>query len=181
MKTSFRRHLAYSCFTVALLTSATFTLSTFAQNNRTPTPSVAVPRAELTISGEVERPLTLTSADLAKMVRHTVRGNDHGTAGTFEGVALGEILQRAGVKFGEGLRGRNLELFLVVEAADGYRAVFALPELDPAFTDRLIILADKRDGKLLSGKEGSLRVVTPDEKRQARWVRQVVRLVVRRA
>ncbi len=79
------------------------------------------------------------------------------------------------------MRGKNLALYLVVEAADNYRAVFALPELDPAFTERIVLLADRRDDKPLSAAEGALRVVVPDEKRQARWVRQVTSLVIRRA
>ncbi|HVF29189.1 MAG TPA: molybdopterin-dependent oxidoreductase, partial [Pyrinomonadaceae bacterium] len=99
----------------------------------------------------------------------------------FEGLELVEVLKLAGVKFGEELRGKSLALFLVVDAADGYRAVFALPELDPAFTDRVILLADRRDGKPLAVTEGPLRIVVPDEKRHARWVRQVTALNVRRS
>jgi len=37
------------------------------------------------------------------------------------------------------------------------------------------------DGKALDAKEGPLRLVVPDEKMQARWVRQVIGLVVKRA
>jgi hypothetical protein len=33
------------------------------------------------------------------------------------------------------MKGKRLTNCLVVEAADGYRAVIALPELDPTFTD----------------------------------------------
>ena len=62
---------------------------------------------------------------------------------------------------------------LLVEATDGYKPVFALAEVDPAFAVREIILADKRDGKLLDEKEGPLRIVAPGDKRAARWVRQV--------
>jgi hypothetical protein len=65
---------------------------------------------------------------------------------------------------------------LVVEAADGYKTVFALAEVDPAFAVREIILADKRDGKALDTKEGPLRIVAPGDKRAARWVRQVTAL-----
>ena len=83
------------------------------------------------------------------------------------------------MQFGESLRGKRLQEFLVVEAADGYKAVFALPEIDPAFTDRVIILADRRDGVRLTDKEGPWQIVVPGEKRQARWVRQVVALIVR--
>ena len=136
----------------------------------------------LSVGGEVSRPLKLSAADLAKLPRQTVSAKDHdGKAVTFEGVALVEVLRMAGVEFGEKLRGKSLALFLVVDAADGYRAVFALPELDPAFTDEVIILADRRDGKPLPEAEGPWRIVVPSEKRQARWVRQVVALTIRRA
>ncbi|MBV9927621.1 MAG: molybdopterin-dependent oxidoreductase [Acidobacteria bacterium] len=138
--------------------------------------------ALVSIGGEVERPLKLTAADLAKLPRRTVSAKDHdGKETSFEGVELGEVLKLAGVKFGEALRGKSLALFLVVDASDGYRAVFALPELDHAFTDRVILLADRRDGKALPATEGPLRVVVPDEKRQGRWVRQVITLTIRRA
>ncbi len=74
-----------------------------------------------------------------------------------------------------------MALYLVVEAADGYRAVFALSELDPAFTDRVILLADRRDGQPISTRDGPLQVVVPGEKKHARWVRQVIRLKIGRA
>lgn len=68
---------------------------------------------------------------------------DHdGKDTSFEGVELGEVLKLVGVKFGEGLRGKSLALFLVVAAADGYRAVLALPELDHAYTERVVLVAD---------------------------------------
>jgi len=136
----------------------------------------------LSVSGEVERPLKLSAADLAKLPRRTVRAKDHsGKEAAYEGVALIEILRLAGVPLGEGLRGKNLSLYLIVEAADGYRAVFALPELDPAFTDRAILLADHKDGNSLATSEGPLRIVVADEKRQARWMRQVTSFIIRRA
>ena len=61
---------------------------------------------------------------------------------SFESVELGEVLKLAGVKFCEALRGKMLELFLVVDTPDGYRALFVFPELDHAFTDRVILFAD---------------------------------------
>ena len=149
---------------------------------QTPQSEAQAKKPSLRISGEVERPLNLSGDDLAKLPRRSLRAKDHsGKEADFEGVPLIEVLKLAGVKFGEGLRGKNLELYLVVEASDGYRAVYALPELDPAYTDKIIILADKRDGKAMDDGEGPLRIVVPDEKRQARWVRQVIGLVVKRA
>lgn len=64
----------------------------------------------------------------------------------------------------------------MVEAIDGYKVVFALAEVDPAFATREILVADKRDGKPLDAKEGPLRIVAPGDKRAARWVRQVTTL-----
>jgi hypothetical protein len=78
----------------------------------------------------------------------------------------------------ESLKGKRLASCLLVEAADGYQVVIALPEMDPAFTDKEILLAFLRDGKPLDAKEGPYRVVIPDEKRMARWVRQVTTLKI---
>jgi DMSO/TMAO reductase YedYZ molybdopterin-dependent catalytic subunit len=174
MKLSTSRRII--CKLVAMFVCAALAAAQAAQSQA---PSA---KASLRISGEVERQLTLSSEDIAKLPRRSVRAKDHsGKESEFEGVPLDEALKQAGVKFGEGLRGKNLELYLVVEAADGYRAVFALPELDPAYTDKTILLADKRDGKAMDAKEGPLRIVVPDEKRHARWVRQVTGLVIKRA
>jgi DMSO/TMAO reductase YedYZ molybdopterin-dependent catalytic subunit len=135
----------------------------------------------LSVGGEVPKRLELTADGFAKLPRQSVRVKDPAGADVeYEGVLLGEVLKAAGVKLGEDLRGPALANYLMVEAADGYRAVFALADLDPTFTDRLILLADRRGGKPLDQKEGPLRVVIPAEKRHSRWVRQVVSLKVGR-
>lgn len=142
----------------------------------------ATAEARLQVTGGVPGALTLSAAELAKLPRQTVRAKDHtGQEAEFAGVAVVEVLKQAGVKFGTELRGPALAQYLIVEASDGYRAVFALPELDPACTDRVVLLADRRDGKPLSSSEGPFRIVVPGEKRHARWVRQVKALKVGRA
>jgi len=134
------------------------------------------------VTGEVSHPLALSAEDLAKLPRQAVRAKRHdGVESQFEGVSLVEILAKAGVPVRNELRGPALALYLVVEAADGYRAVFALSELDPAFTDRVILLADRRDGQPISTRDGPLQIVVPGEKKHARWVRQVIRLKIGRA
>jgi DMSO/TMAO reductase YedYZ molybdopterin-dependent catalytic subunit len=135
----------------------------------------------LRVVGEGLRSLELSTDAFAKLPRQSVRAKDHeNKEGDFAGVALVDVLKAAGVKFGNDLRGTALASYLIVEAADGYRAVFALPEIDPASTDRVILLADRRDGKPLSASEGPLRVIVPGEKRHSRWVRQVIVLRVGR-
>lgn len=136
--------------------------------------------ATLSVSGEVEKPLQLTLSDLSKMPRRSVKTKNHdGKDITYEGVELREVLSRAGVKFGEEMRGKAVASYVLIQAADKYEAVFALPELDPAFSDRLILLADSADGKPLADSNGPLQVIVPDEKRHARWVRQVIAIVVK--
>jgi len=134
--------------------------------------------ALLTITGEGGKALRLTAADLEKLPHQTVQAADRGQeAASYEGVPLAELLKLAGAPLGDALKhGDAPTWYVVVEAKDGYRAVFALAEIDPAFTDRSILLADKKDGKALTGDEGPLRIVVPGEKRHARWVRQVIGL-----
>ncbi len=60
-----------------------------------------------------------------------------------------------------------------MEAQDGYRVVFSLPELDPNFSCRVVILADEQDGQPLNSLHGPYRIIVPGEKRRARWVRMV--------
>jgi DMSO/TMAO reductase YedYZ molybdopterin-dependent catalytic subunit len=134
------------------------------------------------VTGDVAHPLSLNPEELAKLPRQSVRAKGHdGVESQYEGVALIDILAKAGVATGKDLRGPAMALYVVVEAADNYRAVFALAELDQAFTDRVILLADRRDGKALSTKESPFQIIVPGEKKHARWVRQVIRLKVARA
>ena len=144
------------------------------------TPQVDKPaQVLLSVTGEVDKPLQLSGSDVRKLPRRTLRAKNHdGKECDYEGVELREILTRAGVKFGKELKGRLLALVVLVEAADNYQAVFALPELDSLFTDRVILLADSCDGKPLPTANGPLQIIVPDEKRHARWVRQVKSLTV---
>jgi DMSO/TMAO reductase YedYZ molybdopterin-dependent catalytic subunit len=146
-----------------------------AVESKAKTPSVAV-------RGDVAQPLNLRLEDLALMPRRSAKVKDHdGRESVVEGVLVADILKRAGVKQGKELRGELLATYLLVEAADGYRVVFSLPELDEVFTDRIVLLADRKDGKPLDDREGPLRIVVPEEKRPARWVRQVTALTIRRS
>jgi DMSO/TMAO reductase YedYZ molybdopterin-dependent catalytic subunit len=136
----------------------------------------------LTVTGEVKTPLTLTLADLESMPVETIGAKDHdGSTASYQGVSLHTILVRAGVPQGENLRGPALRLCVLVEAADGYQVAFSVAELDPLFTDKETLLAYRRNGKELDSKAGPLKMVIPDEKRQARWVREVTGLEVVRA
>ncbi len=133
---------------------------------------------QLTIQTENGKPTVLTRADIEALPHVKVSTSASGASATFEGVALEAVLEKAGVEFGSSLKGNRLASCLLAGAADNYRVVIALPELDPAFTDKQVVLAFLKDGKALDEKEGPYRIVIPDEKRMARWVRQVTTLKV---
>jgi hypothetical protein len=124
------------------------------------------------------RTVTLTAAQIANAPHVSVSVRDHDTPAQFDGVPLATLLSMAGVELGDKLRGSRMTEVLLVEAADGYKVVFALAEIDPAFATREIIVADKRDGKPLDAREGPLRIVALGDKRPARWVRQVTALKI---
>ena len=134
---------------------------------------------ELTVQTDSGKQVLLNRTDLEALQHVKVSAKEHSSDKvTFEGVTIKSVLEKAGVTFGESMKGKRLTNCLLVEAADGYRAVIALPELDSAFTDRLTVLAFLRNGKPLGEKEGPYRIVIPDEKRMARWVRQVTTLKI---
>ena len=126
------------------------------------------------------RETKMSIAEIAKLPHIRLRAKDEkGRESLWEGASLNEVLKAAGVKFGEAIRGAALANYLLVEAADGYRVVFALPELDPAFSDQTFLLAYRRDGRPMDENDGQLRIIIPHEKRHARWVRRVVALSIR--
>jgi len=133
---------------------------------------------QLTVQDETGKQTVLTKDDIQALPHLKINTSASGTSAVFEGVELKSVLEKAGIVFGDSLRGKRLASYLLVEAADGYRVVIALPELDPAFNDKQFLLAFIKDGKPLDKKEGPYRIVIPDEKRMARWVRQVSTLKI---
>ena len=71
-----------------------------------------------------------------------------------------------------------LDHYVVVVARDGYRVTYSLAELDPETGNRPVYVVDKCAGKELDFEDGPLRLVTPADRRPARWVRQVETVTV---
>jgi DMSO/TMAO reductase YedYZ molybdopterin-dependent catalytic subunit len=135
----------------------------------------------LTLRGLDGRDRVVTDADLARLTRHDTTVSAHEVSGRYSGVALTDLLALVDAPLGDSLRGRSLATFVTVEATDGYRVLFSIAELDARFTDRVVIVADAKDGRPLPSAEGPYRLIVPGEKRPARWARQVVRITLGRA
>jgi DMSO/TMAO reductase YedYZ molybdopterin-dependent catalytic subunit len=140
----------------------------------------ALATARLTIKGDVEKPLSLSVEDVRQLPRKTLKvTNPHDKKEeTYEGVLLTELLKRAGVPLGAQLRGAAMATYVLADAADGYRVVFSLAELDSDFQDSDVIVADTMNGAPLDAKTGPFRLVAPHDKRPARWVRMLQSLAV---
>jgi hypothetical protein len=140
---------------------------------------VNAPCQQLTIQLEDGKSVVLNRSEIEALphLKFTAAGKSD-VPELYEGVTVKSVLEKAGVTFGDSLKGKRLATCLLVEASDGYKVVFALPELDPAFTDKQIVLVFLHNNKPLDDKEGPFRIVIPDEKRMARWVRQVTTLKV---
>ncbi|OZI05667.1 molybdopterin-binding protein [Siphonobacter sp. BAB-5385] len=134
----------------------------------------------LKVTGEVTTPLQLQASDLKALSHTDVKAVDKDQKEhRYSGIPLIELLKKAGVTVGGQLRGENLVKYALVRAADGYEVLFALPELDPEFSTRTIVLADAVDGTTLPAGVGPYRIVVPGEKKPARWIREVREIEIR--
>jgi len=113
-----------------------------------------------------------TPATLAALPHKTVTVLDEHTKvnQSYSGVPLMELLTRLGVS--DKLHGKDLRFYLVVEGADGYKAVYSVAEVNPIEHDGTVIVADALDGKALQ-TAGPLQLVASGDKHPARWVRNL--------
>jgi DMSO/TMAO reductase YedYZ molybdopterin-dependent catalytic subunit len=147
---------------------------------QTAPPQASSPTPQLKIGGAVSTPLTLTAADLKNMPRtilHVTNPHENKSE-TYEGVLLEELLRRAGAPHGDQLRGKLMTTYVIAEAEDGYKVVFALAELDSGIMNSEILVADTVDGAPIDTKRGPFRLVAPHDKRPARWVRMLKSITV---
>lgn len=136
--------------------------------------------SEVKVGGEVSMPFTVTLEDMKKMPRVTLRIENTRAKKTdvYEGIPLAALLQKAGAPQGEQIRGAAMVTYVLVDAADDYRVIFSLAELDSAFQDSEVLLADTLDGAPLAADQGPFKLVAPHEKRPARWVKMVRSITV---
>jgi len=135
----------------------------------------------LVVRGVDGKSVTLSVSDLAKIPQQTVKTTDHGAEVTFQGVLLADVLAKVALPTGDQFHSTGASYYMVADARDAYRAVFAWAELDTSFMDKAVYVVTGRDGKPLSANDGPFQLVAPGEKRAGRWIRQLTSLTVRQA
>jgi hypothetical protein len=139
----------------------------------------SVPSTALTIHTYEGKSLTLTPAELAALPHTSVTVfNAHSKANeTYSGVPLVDLLGKVGVPRGEAVRGKLFMLGIVAGGMDGYSVLYSLGEIDPAIHKGDVIVADMLDGQKLT-KDGAFKMVSSEERRPARWVRNLTSISV---
>jgi hypothetical protein len=152
-------------------------LATLAQQMEHSAPSS--PSTKLSIKTYDDKTLTLSPDELAALPHKSVTVlNAHTKAQEqYAGVPLVDLLSKVGVPVGEGVRGKLFLLGVVATGTDGYGVLYSLAEVDPAIHTGEVIVADTLEGHKL-GKDGAFKMVSTEERRPARWVRNLTSISV---
>jgi DMSO/TMAO reductase YedYZ molybdopterin-dependent catalytic subunit len=155
-----RRLLTLTVILVALASNAAHTQST----------------PVLSLDGDVSHPVSWTVDDFKKLPRTTQQvSNASGSQDTYEGVDLAVLLAAGGVPLKSDLKGKDVAKYLHAEGKDGFVAAFSLPEFDT----NTFLVADTLNGLPLAGGVGPLQIISPNEARHSRWIKQLVLLRIK--
>ncbi|MGA2095126.1 MAG: molybdopterin-dependent oxidoreductase [Candidatus Acidiferrum sp.] len=177
-----RRH-KLDLIPIALFATVCFACTVQAQQPAAP-PAVAAPSDQLRISAYTKHEdLVLKAADFKALPHISITvHNEHANADeTYSGVRVSDLLAKLGAPLGRDLRGAALGGYIVATGSDGYVAVFALAEVDTTFHSGEVIVADSMNGQPLDPKTGAFRLVVSEDKRPARWVRNLVSIELKSA
>jgi hypothetical protein len=137
------------------------------------------PSTQLTIKTYDGKTLTLSPDELAALPHKSVEVfNAHSKAKeTYSGVPLADLLSKVDVPLGEKVRGKLFLIGIIAEGTDHYGVLYSLSEVDPSLHTGDVIVADKLDGQKLE-KDGAFKMVSSEERRPARWVRNLTSISV---
>jgi DMSO/TMAO reductase YedYZ molybdopterin-dependent catalytic subunit len=119
-------------------------------------PSGQVPQGQVTVTGDISTPTTLTVQDLSALPLTNVTVTIKGATGTYVGVTLLEFLNKAGASWDTG--------FITLIGSDGYRKTINFYQAynSTLYSGKDIILAFVDNGKWLPGTSyGPFELIAP--------------------
>ena len=139
----------------------------------------AAPSTQLKIQGLDGKSITLSPEEFAALPHRTVSVlNAHTKSNEkYSGVLVSDLLGKVGVPSGESVRGKLFLTGIIAEGTDNYGVLYALAEVDPSIHEGNVIVADSVDDHKLE-KDGAFKIVSTEEKRPARWVRNLTSITV---
>ncbi len=172
----------YLVFAGVLLAPSTGVLAQAAAGSMDMQHTASTPSATLTVTGLDGKQMTYGVADLKAMPHKTVAVyNEHAKANeSYSGVALTDLLAKAGAPTGEKLRGKGFLLYVVAEGTDHYKVVYSIDETDPLNHNGDVIVADSLNGAPIA-EDGAFKLVSSEDKRPARWVRNLSAITLKGA
>lgn len=130
----------------------------------------ALSAAFLVVDGAVTTPLSLTQSDFQALPHSNISITDsNGQKSEYSGVDLALLLTKAGTPLKQNLKGADVAKYLHAQGADGFVAIFSLPEFDQG----AFLVADAVNGTPLPTGSGPLQIISPNETRRSRWVKQL--------
>lgn len=138
-------------------------------------PIVIYPADSLVLTGGAyHAPVAISLADFRALPHITVTvHNGHTNADeTYSGVPLATLLALINAPIGKEFHNGALTTYLIASGSDGYSVVLSLAEIDPSFHGGQVLVADSRDGHPLA-KTGPFQLIVSEDKRPARWVRNL--------
>jgi len=133
----------------------------------------------LTVDGKAT---TFSVADLNAMPQKTVKvHNEHTKADeTYTGVVLGDLLAKAGFAVSTAAHREMLRSYLQAEGTDQYWVLYSVTEVEGSEHEGDVIVATAMDGKGL-GVDGALKLVSSEDKKPQRWVRNLTAITMKMA
>ena len=146
----------------------------------------ATPSTAVVVSGAVDHPTTYTAATLDALPQGTQTDTfASGTTSqthTYTGPTIWNAINAAGIQTTPGIKNDILDRYVLATGSDGYRVVYSLGELDPAFGNRADLVATQETvgGKTapLAG-DGLARTTAPGDVKGGRYVANLASLTVR--
>jgi hypothetical protein len=139
-------------------------------------PGAASTTLALTVEGKT---VTLTATELAAMPqRRIVAHNGHSKVDeTYTGVAVSDLLAKQGVTLaGDGAK-KVYHSYVRAEGTDHYFVLYSTSEVEGEMHAGDVIVALTLDGKPLT-EDGAFKLVSTEDKRPARWVRNLMALTL---
>lgn len=113
--------------------------------------------------------------------KNVVVYNEHAKAEeSYAGVPLTDLLTLVGVPVGKDLHGKAFLIYLLAEGTDHYQVLYSLSEVDPVNHAGEVIVADTLNNAPIT-TDGAFKLINSEDKRPARWVRNLAVVTVKSA
>ena len=163
----------------ALGTAGAQTAAPMAGMDAAKAPAPASTSLAVTVDGKTT---TFSVTDLKAMPQKNVTAHNEHTKAmeSYSGVALGDVLAKAGFAVSTATHRTMLRSYLKVEGTDKYWVLYSVTEVEGSEHEGEVIVAISMDGRGL-GADGEIKLVSTEDKKPQRWVRNLTAIEMKSA